>query len=140
MPWTKEEKSEYMKRYYQENKEKLAENINKYQQENKEKKAEYNKQYNKQYMKQYQHTPKGRKSHRIGQWKHKGLIDSDNDNYESLYTHYINTQKCEHCNVELTKDKYNTSTTKVLDHSHITGLFRNILCHACNIQRGEDKF
>ena len=143
MPWTKEQKAEYMKQYYQENKEKLTENIKQYQQENKEKIAEYRQEHQEKAadkQKQYRQTPQGEKINRICTWKHKGLIDSDNDNYESLYTHYINTQKCEHCNVELTKDKRNTSTTKVLDHSHITGEFRNILCLACNIRRKEDNF
>jgi hypothetical protein len=40
----------------------------------------------------------------------------------------------------LTEDRYNTSTTRVLDHSHITGQFRNILCCACNNRRKEDNF
>ena len=158
MPQTREERLEIKRQYYQENKKKLAEYNKQYKIDNAEKIAEYNKQYkidnaehvkqycqeNKEkraeYNKQYQQTPQGRKNRRINQWKHAGLVDSDNDNYESLYNHYTNTQKCENCDVELTEDKKNTSTTRCLDHSHITGEFRNILCHTCNIRRREDNF
>ena len=147
MPQTREEQREYNRQYYQKNKEKLAEHIKQYYQENKEKKAENMKQYRQkhqekaaEYIKQYQQTPQGKKVRRISQWKRKGLIDSDNDNYESIYNHYINTTQCENCDVELTEDRYNTSTTRVLDHSHITGQFRNILCCACNNRRKEDNF
>mgnify|MGYP003678279528 CR=1 FL=1 len=128
MPWTKEQQSEYHRQYRIKNREKIA---------------EYNKQYridNAEYHSQYQQTPKGKKIHRISDWKRSGLIDSDNDNYESIYNHYISTQKCENCDVDLTEDKKTTSTTKCMDHSHITGEFRNILCCACNSRRQEDKF
>ena len=158
MPWTKEQKAEYNRQYRINNKEKIAEynkqwiidNAEYHKQwriDNKEKKAESDRKYredNKEKVaetrRQYRQTPEGRKANRIGMWKHTGLVDSDNDNYESIYNHYINTQKCENCDVELTEDKKTTSTTRCLDHSHITGLFRNILCCACNTRRQEDKF
>ena len=132
MPWTKEQKAEYHRQWRINNKEKIAESNRQYYQENKEKKAEYNKQYI--------HTPQGRKVSRISDWKYAGLVDSDNDNYESIYDYYVNTQKCENCDVELTEGQKKKSTTRCLDHSHTTGLFRNILCHACNNRRREDNF
>ena len=128
----KEKTLEYNRKYREANKEKIAKQIAEYREANKEKSADR--------QRQYRQTPKGKKVQRIGTWKHNGLVDSDNDAYESIYTHYINTQKCENCDVELTEDKNRTPTTKCLDHSHITGLFRNILCNICNIKRGEDKF
>ena len=142
MPWTREERLEYHRQWRINNKERFAKSQKKYYEANKEKRLEYTRQYYQEhqekaaeYIKQYQQTPQGRKVNRIGQWKHRGLVDSDNDNYESIYNHYISTQKCENCDVELTEDKYSTSTTKVLDHCHTTGEFRNILCSSCNTKR-----
>tara|TARA_R110002096_G_scaffold390380_1_gene584884 strand:+ start:31 stop:375 length:345 start_codon:yes stop_codon:yes gene_type:complete len=104
----------------------------------------YNKQYHKknrekhnQQMKQYRQTEAGKKSHRISNWKYNGL---KHDNYDELYEYYLNCKNCEKCNVELTYDKQNTSTTKCMDHSHRNGQFRNILCNSCNTKRLEDNF
>ena len=128
--------AEHVKQYRQENREKVAEYNKQYYQENKEKLAEKKIEYNKQY---YQ-TDQCKKVNRIHRWKTKGLVDSDNDNYESIYDYYINTTQCEYCDVVLTEDKIATPTRKCMDHSHTTGLFRNILCLTCNLQRGEDNF
>ena len=154
MPQTREERLEIKRQYRINNREKIAEynkqwiidnaeyhrqyridnaeHYRQYRQENKEKKAEYNKQY--------LQTAQGKKVNRISEWKHTGLVDSDKDNYESLYNHYINTQKCEKCDIELTEDKSPTPTRKCMDHSHTTGLFRNILCQGCNTRRRENNF
>ena len=110
MPWTKEEKAKYHKEYYQKNKDKL-----------------------KQHQKEYDQTPQGIKSKRIGNWKQRGLVCED---WDVLYQHYIDTTNCENCDILLTYDKIMTSTTKCLDHCHVTGKFRNILCHTCNNRRG----
>mgnify|MGYP003654513293 CR=1 FL=1 len=62
------------------------------------------------------------------------------EHIKQYYQENKETTQCENCDVELTEDRYNTSTTRVLDHSHITGQFRNILCCACNNRRKEDNF
>ena len=85
------------------------------------------------HLKQYRQTDEGKKLQRIGMWKLRGLI---HDDYNELYDKYINTEYCELCSVKLTEDRYNTPTTRVLDHDHQTGLFRNVLCHSCNVKRG----
>ena len=111
-------------------------------------KKEYNKQYFKEYYekngeklkeskKKYRQTPEGIKSLRISNWKFRGL---QCDYIEELYQHYLLSDQCEKCSVILTEDKKTTSTTKCMDHCHTTGLFRNILCHACNMKRGESNF
>ena len=83
--------------------------------------------------KKYSLTEKGKKNRKINRWKDHGLIG----NYNEIYERYLNTENCDNCNVKLTiNKKYNTKTTKCMDHNHITGEFRNILCHSCNIKRG----
>ena len=81
---------------------------------------------------EYDQTPRGKKSYRIRRWKYRGLI---HPNYDELYERYINTTNCERCDIELTEDKRHTSTTRCMDHDHITGLFRNIVCNRCNSSR-----
>ena len=120
----KEKKRWYDKIYRFENRDKKKENKKKYYQKNKEKIKENTKKYKK--------TPAGYKSHKIAQWKRYGVIHND---FEKLFELYVNTTNCENCKVILTIDRNNTSTTKCLDHCHLTGKFRNILCIACNVRR-----
>jgi hypothetical protein len=87
--------------------------------------------------KKYNQTEEGIKSRRISHWKSSGLICDD---YNELYNHYLKNVFCDYCKIKLTYDKNNTSTTKCMDHCHETGLFRNILCHSCNIKRRESNF
>ena len=121
----KENYKEYSKEYRLENIEKLREYNKKYRLENKEEISEQKKEYSK--------TPSCYKSYKIKDWKRYGVIHND---FEKLFELYVNTTNCENCNVILTRDRQNTSTTKCLDHCHISGKFRNILCHACNVRRG----
>jgi len=81
----------------------------------------------------YYQTDRGKKLHRISNWKSSGLICDD---YDALYEKVINTTHCEECNVLLTIDKDTTATTRCMDHDHVTGLFRNVLCLSCNVKRG----
>ena len=99
--------------------------------EQKEHKKEYNKQYrikNKQKIKElnkeYKQTPNGIKSYSIYNWKSRGVIHED---FNKLYELYINTTECMVCN-----KNFNTTKDRYLDHSHITGEYRNILCNSCN--------
>jgi hypothetical protein len=114
MPLTEEQKKEwrreYNRKYHQANKEKINEAKKKYYQENK----------NKKHMR-----------YTISNWKSRGV---KYDDYVSLYNKYMNTEYCECCGCKLTTDKVMTLTTRCLDHCHITGLFRRVICNGCNIK------
>ena len=123
----------YMKEYEEKNKEKRKE----YREANREKKKEYMKQYdeaNKEKLTEYNRTPFRLKSKTIAKWKIKGLICED---YNVLYERYLESTNCEECGCEYGKFGDGSGTFRCMDHSHITGLFRNFLCNRCNIRRGE---
>jgi len=133
------DKREYMKEYYKSNRDKINENRREYYKSNKDKKSENRKEYylsNKdkisENVKKYKQTEKGKKVNTIKNWKFNGVVHPD---FNALYEKYLNTKNCELCDVELTQDRYNTKTTRCLDHDHETGLFRNILCNSCNVKR-----
>ncbi len=67
--------------------------------------------------------PNRQKSSRKNNWKRRGVIG----NLDELYEKYMNTLNCEKCNLLFIETKY-----KCLDHNHITGEFRFILCKNCN--------
>jgi len=78
------------------------------------------KEYNKAYAKTY----RGKMCRKIAIWRHKGLKAI---NYEIIFERYFYSNTCENCNCE-----YSIKNFKCMDHNHQNGLFRNILCNACN--------
>ena len=145
MVQTREERSEYNKQYYQNNKQKLIEKANKYYAENIENIKEYyaenkgkitlqRKEYyaeNKDKIKKYNQTETRKKTKRITNWKRSGVLC---DNFDELYNKYMNTNECDVCKHDFSKYK------KSLDHCHKTGLFRQILCHRCNVMDNWKRF
>jgi len=134
MPHTKEQKKEW----YKKNKEKILEQKKEYYENNKEAIAEYGKEYREnnkdkkaEYDKKYKQSEAGKKSSRICNWINSGVICDD---FDSLYEYYLNVEFCEECNVELVEGKFG-SNKKCLDHDHVTGEFRNVLCQRCNVKR-----
>tara|TARA_R110000744_G_scaffold4266_3_gene15533 strand:- start:3040 stop:3369 length:330 start_codon:yes stop_codon:yes gene_type:complete len=104
------------------------------------KRKEYNKIYrekNKEKLLEYNKTPECLKSKKISEWKTKmKIILRENEDWDSVYEYYLICERCDNCDVTLTKEKYSSSTSKCLDHDHNTGFIRNILCNSCNIKRG----
>ena len=126
MPLTDEEKRqrkrEYIVKYYQKNKEKILKQKKEYCEKNKEEIAKQ--------KKEYKQTERGKKCQRIDNWKHRGVKCDD---WDKLYDYYVSVKYCEECNCLLDDC---SKSRKCLDHSHTTGLFRNVLCHICNVKRG----
>ena len=155
MPRDKEKQKEYFRQYHENNKEKRREQMKQYRENNKEKMKEYfrqryqdnkekimeyreiNKEKIAEQRRQHNQTPKRIKNNRILNWKKSGVkLPDDYPDWDIFYEEeYMKTTPCEECGVGLTEDKRTTPTTKCLDHCHITGEFRNILCHICNVKR-----
>jgi len=130
---------EYYKKYRENNKEKIKEYQKEWEEQNKDKvKAKYKRYYEKNkeriqetkknQMEEYLKTDQGKKLNRVKNWRNNGLICED---YDKLYEHYLNTWECDNCGIELVEGNYGANR-RCMDHSHRTGLFRNILCHTCN--------
>ena len=101
----------------------------------KEKRKQYlekNKEKIAKQQKEYGQTPKGKMNRKISDWKRNGLICENRDEYEYIYDRYLFSERCEEpeCNKEYTEDNW-----KCMDHCHLSGLFRNIICHSCNTKR-----
>lgn len=68
--------------------------------------------------------PKYHKTNLIYKWKSRGVIY---DNFDTLYQHYIDCKSCEWCGKVFEKNR-----ERNLDHCHITGKFRLVVCQRCN--------
>ena len=85
----------------------------------------------------YQHLPKEVKRCAIKTWKVRGLICDD---YDALYNQYLNVTNCDNCSVEFGEFGDGSGNYRCMDHSKVTGLFRNFLCSRCNVARGESNW
>ena len=138
----RENNKEKRKEYDKKNKEKLKEQRKQYKENNKEKLKEKGKQYrenNKEKIKEYRQTPEGKKQIRISHWKQLGIVPPCS--WDEFHDEWEKATNCEDCDVVMTVgERYNTLTTKCVDHDHsITDgspNFRGFVCLCCNIRRG----
>ena len=63
-------------------------------------------------------------------WKKRGLICKENESYKDIYYHVMSINNCNLCNIKFNDKNY--SEKRCMDHCHVTGYFRNVLCHRCN--------
>ena len=71
------------------------------------------------------------KSKKISQWRRvNGLKLKENQTYDEIYETVMNTKNCELCKTELCEGRKTNGRT--MDHDHITGFFRMVLCRKCN--------
>ena len=77
-------------------------------------------------------TPEGNKTRKKASWKQRGIIIK---NFDEFYEKFLSTTHCQICQKELTIDRYNTHSTKCVDHDHNINDRENvryICCNACN--------
>ena len=80
-------------------------------------------------------TPSRKKNNKISQWKRQGIIVEGND-WKWFWEIVIATTHCQKCGKELTVDRQNTHSTRVVDHDHSIKNKPNVkyvCCHACNL-------
>ena len=120
--------------------------------EKKEKRAKYMREYRqrivyKQWLllnreselekkKKYYRTKKGYRKNRISKLKSRGMFCED---WELLMDEVQACSHCELCGIRFTISRIHCNTTRCVDHCHITGMFRNIVCHSCNIRLPRQK-
>tara|TARA_R110000851_G_scaffold164861_2_gene309264 strand:+ start:318 stop:767 length:450 start_codon:yes stop_codon:yes gene_type:complete len=73
------------------------------------------------------------KYYTIQNWKKRGLKETDETIVE-IYEGSIRTSHCELCG-----NAFKSSRNRHMDHDHITGKFRNIVCSKCNHNKSDRK-
>jgi len=104
--------------------------------QSKEERKAYEIQYridNREKILAQQKTGNGYKSMKIGSWKRQGIIPPND--WDKFFETVMSIKNCEMCGKELTRDRYNTDSTRTVDHDHNIKHepnVRSICCHPCN--------
>jgi DNA mismatch repair ATPase MutL len=132
---TKEQRKEYNKKYYENNKKKLREHQREYREENKEQRKEYKKQWKKN------NPEKVKKSHKKYNEKHKDEIK--NKQLKQMYGITLKEKeqilinqnyKCAICKKDISGVDERGRSKACIDHDHnnVQPNFRGLLCWSCN--------
>jgi len=70
----------------------------------------------------------------IWNWKKNGLVET-NEMILEIYEGSIRTSNCELCG-----NPFKNLKDRQMDHDHLTGKFRNIVCQNCNRCKSDKKF
>jgi hypothetical protein len=119
---SKKRKDENM-RYYEKNREIILQKQQVYRETGDRKKA----------IQEYRKSENGKRSNKISKWKQAGVQHPD---FNELYDIWTAATNCADCDVILVEGNEG-GNRKCVDHDHETGLFRDIICHKCNIIRGQ---
>jgi len=65
----------------------------------------------------------------IYRWKKYGLLCREGETYDSIYDKVMETEECQLCNNKFNDEFKNQ---RCMDHCHIDGYFRKVLCRGCN--------
>lgn len=117
---------EYNKLYVEQNRKKIRENHKRWTENNREHKLQLDREYHKLH-------PKSQYTICKTNWKKRNVLDTFDDNYQTLYIIFKSTKFCDECAIELNTGK--NEQIRCLDHCHKSGYFRNILCKSCNTKR-----
>jgi hypothetical protein len=127
----KEKIADMKKEYQAKNKESIVAQKKEYNAKNKDSIAAQKKEYNAKnkdsiaaYKKEYSQTPNGKKLIKIMGWKTHGVIGNLSKIYDEIY---LPSTHCDIC-----KTEYKSTYDRCLDHCHLSGEFRQMLCRDCN--------
>ncbi len=128
-------KSEYDKQRYQKNKEKIKQRSHDNYHNNKDIINEKRKDkylndinYQNKAKKRAEEYRRNNKTYRIKSWKSQNIKCND---WDKLYDEYTNTKNCYCCNIKFIDNSLG-KCCKCLDHHHLSGEVRNIICKSCN--------
>ena len=74
----------------------------------------------------YKKTYRGKKSHKISEWKSKSKVKETPERFDYIFDRWYKTENCDLCYVKLEGKQKN------MEHHHSSGHFRNITCIRCN--------
>jgi hypothetical protein len=132
----KQRQREAQKRYYEKNAEKLRERRRKYHADNLEKERERGRaDYEKNKEKRKAASSKWKKDnqHKVAEYRKDGNLKRYGITHaqkQSMFTSQGNCCACCKSTVPRTKNGWH------VDHCHITGKVRGVLCHSCNVALG----
>lgn len=82
--------------------------------------------------------PKKHKSDTKAKWRYRGLILTNQEEFDEIYERYMASTNCELCN-----KPYKSNRDRHMDHIHYIdnkwGWFRNVICNSCNQLRSDNK-